>query len=40
MAVSGEITDAFSLMMLLKADYLARTGSLPEPLARVMFSQP
>jgi 8-oxo-dGTP pyrophosphatase MutT (NUDIX family) len=40
MAVSGEITDAFSLMMLLKADYLARTGSLPEPLARVMFSPP
>jgi 8-oxo-dGTP pyrophosphatase MutT (NUDIX family) len=32
MAVSGEITDAFSLVMLLKADHLARTGALPAPL--------
>lgn len=28
MAVSGEITDAFSLVMLLKADHLLRTGAL------------
>jgi 8-oxo-dGTP pyrophosphatase MutT (NUDIX family) len=32
MAVSGEINDAFSLVMLLKADHLARTGALPEAL--------
>lgn len=38
LAVSGAITDAFSLMMLLKADYLARTGALPEPLGRLLIS--
>ena len=37
MAVAGEIRDAFSLVMLLKADHLARTGSLPEPVARLML---
>jgi 8-oxo-dGTP pyrophosphatase MutT (NUDIX family) len=37
MAVSGEINDAFSLVMLLKADHLARTGSLPEPVARLLL---
>lgn len=33
MAVSGEITDGFSLVMLLKADHLLRTGGLPRELA-------
>jgi hypothetical protein len=28
----GEITDAFSLVMLLKADHLLRTGALAETL--------
>lgn len=37
MAVSGEITDAFTLVMLLKADHLARTGALPEALAALML---
>ena len=37
MAVSGEINDAFSLVMLLKADHLARNGSLPEPVARLLL---
>jgi len=37
MAVSGEINDAFSLVMLLKADHLARTGYLPEPVARLLL---
>lgn len=36
MAISGEITDAFSLVMLLKADHLLRTGGLPSELARLM----
>jgi len=36
MAVSGEITDAFSLVMLLKADHLLRTGGLPSELARLL----
>lgn len=36
MAVSGEITDAFSLVMLLKADHLARTGALPPDLMRLI----
>lgn len=36
MAVSGEITDAFSLVMLLKADHLLRTGGLPSELSRLM----
>jgi 8-oxo-dGTP pyrophosphatase MutT (NUDIX family) len=36
MAASGEITDAFSLVMLLKADHLLRTGGLPSELARLM----
>lgn len=33
MAVSGEITDAFTLAMLLKADHLWRTGRLPQAAA-------
>ena len=33
MAVSGTITDAFTLAMLLKADHLWRTGQLPQELA-------
>ncbi len=37
MAVSGEITDGFTLVMLLKADHLARTGALPEALAALML---
>ena len=36
MAASGEITDAFSLVMLLKADHLLRTGGLPSELSRLM----
>ena len=36
MAVSGEITDAFSLVMILKADHLLRTGGLPPELAKLM----
>jgi 8-oxo-dGTP pyrophosphatase MutT (NUDIX family) len=36
MAGSGEITDAFSLVMLLKADHLLRTGGLPSELVRLM----
>lgn len=36
MAVSGEITDAFSLVMLLKADHLLRTGALPADLLRLL----
>ncbi len=38
MAVSGEIRDAFSLVMLLKADHLARTGALPGPLQRLLLA--
>ena len=34
MAVNGDVKDAFTLAMLLKADHLWRTGSLPEDLAR------
>jgi 8-oxo-dGTP pyrophosphatase MutT (NUDIX family) len=37
MAVSGEITDAFTLVMLLKADHLLRTGALPQELAQLML---
>lgn len=37
MAVSGEITDGFTLVMLLKADHLARTGALPAALAELML---
>ncbi|MEZ5937327.1 MAG: NUDIX hydrolase [Hyphomonadaceae bacterium] len=37
MAVSGEIVDAFSLVMLLKADHLARTKKLPADLAGLML---
>ncbi len=37
MAVSGEITDGFSLVMLLKADHLLRTGALPPELAERML---
>ena len=36
MAVSGEINDAFSLVMLLKADHLARTGALPEAVQQLV----
>lgn len=36
MAVSGEITDAFSLVMLFKTDHLLRTGGLPPELAKLM----
>lgn len=36
-AMSGEITDAFTVLMLGKAHYLARTGQLPETLARAML---
>ena len=36
MAVSGEITDGFSLVMLLKADHLLRTGGLPSELSGLM----
>jgi 8-oxo-dGTP pyrophosphatase MutT (NUDIX family) len=36
MAVSGEITDAFSLVMLLKADHLLRAGALPGSLLRLL----
>ncbi len=39
MAVSGEITDAFSLVMILKADHLLRTGGLPPELAKLMQAQ-
>ncbi len=35
MAVSGEISDALSLVILLKADHLWRTGNLPEALSRL-----
>jgi 8-oxo-dGTP pyrophosphatase MutT (NUDIX family) len=37
MAMSGEMTDAFSILMLGKADYLARTGGLPDALAAAML---
>ena len=36
MANSGEITDAFTLVMLYKADHLLRTGGLPPELAKLM----
>jgi hypothetical protein len=36
MAVSGEITDGFSLVMLLKADHLLRTGGLPRELSALI----
>ncbi|RYG36903.1 MAG: NUDIX hydrolase [Burkholderiales bacterium] len=36
MADSGEITDAFTLVMLYKADHLLRTGGLPPELAKLM----
>lgn len=36
MAISGEITDAFTLVMLFKADHLLRTGALPQDLARLL----
>lgn len=34
MAVDGAITDAFTLVMLLKTDHLARTGRLPDEVAK------
>jgi 8-oxo-dGTP pyrophosphatase MutT (NUDIX family) len=36
MGISGEITDAFTLVMLFKADHLLRTGALPHDLARLL----
>ena len=39
MAMCGEISDAFSIMMLGKAEYLARTGALPETIARAMLDR-
>ena len=39
MAMSGEITDAFSILMLGKADYLARCGALPSALSEVMLAR-
>lgn len=38
MAVAGEFSDVFTLVMLLKADHLARTGALPGDLARLMLA--
>jgi 8-oxo-dGTP pyrophosphatase MutT (NUDIX family) len=38
MAVSGEIVDVFSLVMLLKADHLAHIGHLPSDLVRLLRS--
>jgi 8-oxo-dGTP pyrophosphatase MutT (NUDIX family) len=38
MATSGEILDAFSLVMLFKADHLLRTGALPGELAELMLA--
>jgi 8-oxo-dGTP pyrophosphatase MutT (NUDIX family) len=38
MATSGEITDAFTLVMLFKADHLLRTGALPKELAELMLA--
>lgn len=37
MAMTGEITDVFSLVMLLKASHLAENGELPEDLTRLML---
>lgn len=37
MAVSGDISDGFSLVMLLKADHLLRTGGLPPDLCELML---
>ena len=37
MGVSGEIIDAFTLVMLFKADHLARTGALPLSLAKLLL---
>ncbi len=36
MAETGEITDVFSLVMLLKASHLAMNGQLPEDLTRLL----
>lgn len=38
MAVAGEFADVFTLVMLLKADHLARTGGLPGDLAKLMLA--
>lgn len=38
MAAAGEIRDAFSLVMLFKADHLLRTGALPQELAKLMLA--
>lgn len=37
MGMTGEITDVFSLVMLLKASHLAENGELPEDLTRLML---
>ncbi len=37
MALSGEITDAFSLVILLKASHLAENGELPDDVSRLML---
>ncbi len=39
MAMSGEITDAFSIIMLGKVDYLVRTGALPSGVAQAMLGR-
>ena len=36
MAVTGEIRDAFSQLMLMKVEVLGRRGELPEPVARAL----
>ena len=39
MAMSGEIRDAFSVVMLATADHLARTGALDKNLARAILTR-
>lgn len=36
LAMSGDIRDAFTLAMLAKADYMRRTGTLPEAVAKAL----
>lgn len=40
MAMSGEIRDGFSIVMLATADHLARTGALDPELARAILARP
>lgn len=40
MAMSGEIRDAFTIVMLSAADHLARTGALEPKLARAILTRP